>query len=113
MISRLLDLAMSTERPAHWYLWVGLSTVFMWLFFWWSVGLAPSAFGGGFARAESVSMVRIRLLEADLLQLRIRQCTSTGDGSRTFYAKRIIELSREYRIIANQSYAPPPCDDVI
>lgn len=112
MLDRLIGFFLSEERPAHWYLWVGISTVFMWCFFWWSVGLAPPAFGEGFARAEQVNNIRVLLLEQSLIDLRIRHCRAEGIDPKTFYWDRLQRQVREYQGITKQRFPVPPCSDV-
>lgn len=99
---------------AFWYLWIGLSTLALWVFFWWSIGMMPStAFGDGFAKQEDVIQIRISMLEERLLDLRIHQCNAATDSeSRYFFFEQLQRRTREYYTLTGTNWTVPSCEEV-
>jgi len=111
-------------RPV-WLLWAGSSIVFMWIFFWWAIGLWPTdAMGAGFAKsvdlAELAQTVETRLnsvesraVAGELLESRTAQCSSDSQQVRQFHAERIQRLMREYRELTDGPYRLPDCSELV
>ena len=91
----------------------GASIVSFWLFIGWSHGMLP-AFGDGFANASDVQAIQSTLLEASILEARIRYC-SAPDGSdvKRYFSKQTQEKVRLYSSMTGTNYETPACKDLV
>lgn len=73
----------------------------------------------GFARSDTVLNqqqeirdINLSLLEAAILDTRIKHCSSTTLEARQFYANHLSELLRKYRDIVGSHFPVPSCQDL-
>ena len=102
------------EITSAWYMWVAGSIVCFWLFFWWTVGVfSTTVFGAGFARAEDVKSIEIRLVENSIIEYKASQCSGRTNQVRQFYAELMQQRMRSYEKLASHSFQLPDCSDLV
>lgn len=112
----LLEFIVPPEGKAHsrqWYVWASIGLVSYWLFFWWSLGFAPEAFGEGFARAEDTKFNTQLLLEQRLVVAKRSQCMASDAESLAYWAGEINRLLTLYAQKVGISYHEPPCSALV
>ena len=111
-----LDLVVPPEGKPHsrqWYAWAGFGVFSFWLFFLWSIGLAPDAFGEGFARAEETRFNTQILLEQRLSTVKQRQCMAEDAASKTYWSAEMLRLTALYKQKLGLDYHEPPCRAIL
>jgi uncharacterized membrane protein YraQ (UPF0718 family) len=58
---------------------------------------------------QQVSMIQLQLLEKDIVETKVQQCTSQN---KRFFEERLANLMRQYRDIAKSTPKIPSCGDV-
>lgn len=90
-----------------------VTTVAFWSFAVWALGGMP-AVGSGFAKADDVSAIQASLLEASILDFRIRYCSAPkGTDVKIFYFTQTQSKVRAYREITETAFVLPPCKDLV
>lgn len=89
-------------------------TIFaFWLFAAWSLGMVP-AFGSGFASATDMKQIQTSLLEASILDLRIRYCSAPdGTDVKRYFFSQTQSKTREYKDATGSDFRLPPCKDLV
>ena len=84
-----------------------------WFFAAWSIGMVP-AFGAGFASQTDVKQIQTSLLEASILDLRIRYCSAPDgtDVKRYFFGQTQGKV-RQYKEATGSDFLLPPCKDLV
>lgn len=75
-------------------------------------GIAPFIPFSGFAYASDVTDIKVQLLERELFDSMLRQCSAKNEESREFYARKVQDLLTQYRKTAKASYQRPSCREI-
>jgi len=93
------------------------TVVFYWLLFISTVVAADVMFGwgltpiyGGHAPRTTVDRIEIRLLEKDLLDTRVGQCTA---ADKSYFTDRLSTLRREYKKMTGEDWPIPECSELV
>jgi hypothetical protein len=78
----------------------------------WSLGFV-SALGDGFARAEDSKFSLQLMLEANLMDVRIKQCSASDNSTRQFYTAELLRLKNLYAEKLTIKYEEPDCGDLV
>jgi hypothetical protein len=90
-----------------------VTTVLFWVFGAWSFGMLP-ALGAGFAKAGDVSAIQATLLEASILDHRLRYCSAPyGTDVRIYYFTQTQSKVRAYKETTGADFVLPPCKDLV
>lgn len=112
----VLDVLAPSEGKAYsrqWYVWVGFGILSFWVFFWWSIGLMPSAFGEGFARAEETRFNTQILLEQRLISVKQHQCLANDSESRVYWTSELNRLRALYKKRVGTEHYEPSCTAIV
>lgn len=90
-----------------------ITIVAFWVFVAWSFGAIP-AWGSGFAKASDVKAIKVSLLEAAILEDRIRYCSAPdGTDVKAYFSSQTQTKIRIYRDSTGSSFHLPPCKDLV
>ena len=90
-----------------------ITTAAFWSFAVWTFGGMP-ALGSGFAKADDVAAIQASLLEASILDLRIRYCSAPdGTDVKLYYFTQTQSKVRAYKDAAGADFVLPPCKDLV
>ena len=112
----ILSLIVPPDGKPHnrqWYAWTGFGIMSFWLFFFWSIGMAPDVFGAGFARSEETKFNTQMLLEARLTTAKQRQCLATDTESKVYWTDELRRLMHLYTEKLGDRYNEPPCNAIL
>lgn len=90
-----------------------VTIIAFWLFAAWSFGVIP-AWGSGFAKASDVKAITVSLLEASILDLRIRYCSAPdGTDAKLYFATQTQTKVRLYETATGFAFPLPSCKDLV
>lgn len=80
------------------------------LFMFWAASPYGFALAGDFNTLRgNVDNVRLTQIEQMLYDVKQSECASTDTLARRFFANRVMELAREYRVLTRGEIDIPPC----
>lgn len=102
----------SAEALRRWRLSISIAVMALSVSFPLAFGVLPGIPFSGFAYASDVKDIKVKLLERELFDSLVRQCSAKNDESRLFYGQKVQDLLTEYRKTAKADYQRPSCREL-
>lgn len=103
----------SPENIRRWRIALGLAVLILFGHVTLACGWLQPIGLSGFAYASDVKEIKITMIEQQIFESRVKQCTAQTAESKQFYAERMQELLRRYKETAGATYPQlPSCAEI-